>query len=450
MAIAIRMPALSPTMTEGKLARWLKKEGDEIVSGDVIAEIETDKATMEVEAADDGTLGKILVNEGTEGIAVNAPIAVLLEEGEDESALDGVVKQAEAEAEAKAAHVRAPAQPARPAKDDANEAPKAEQPDEAPKAPPQAAPAPAPRPRAVPQAASPVERDGRIFASPLARRMARDAGLDLARISGSGPHGRVIKADVEPLIASGGATAMASGIFAGMGRSFGAARATVEPHSSMRRLIARRLTESAQTVPHYYVTMECDIGALLAVRREINDTDETLRLSINDFVIRATALALRQVPDANVAWTDEGMQIFDAADISVAVVTEAGGLMTPIVRAADKKGLATISAEAKNLAARARTGRLAPEEYQGGTFSISNMGMFGVREFTAIINPPQSGILAVGAGEERVVVRHGEMTIARMMTLTMSCDHRAVDGVLGAKLLGAIKELIEHPVRLIL
>ncbi len=433
MAITIRMPALSPTMTEGKIASWLKKEGDAIRSGDVIAEIETDKATMEVEAADEGTLGRILVGAGTEGVAVNAPIAVLLEEGEDKSALDAAVKSAGADAPKPAQKPESKPAP----KTESKPAAKAEPGPEAPKAEPK-------------PAAAVTSPDGRVFASPLARRRARDAGLELARVPGSGPRGRVVRADVEAFLASGGATAGGGGIFAGQGRAFGPAAARLQPHSSMRKVIARRLTESKQTVPHYYVTMDCDIGALLGLRKEINDTDGTLKISVNDFVIRAVALALRKVPEANVSWSDEGANLYDQADVAVAVATDAGGLITPIVRAADRKGLAAISAEMKDLAARARVGKLKPEEYQGGTFSISNMGMFGVREFTAIINPPQACILAVGAGEERVVAKDGKVAVATMMTLTMSCDHRVVDGALGAKLLGAIRELIEHPVRLVL
>jgi pyruvate dehydrogenase E2 component (dihydrolipoamide acetyltransferase) len=442
------MPALSPTMTEGKLAQWLMKEGDAVRSGDLLAEIETDKATMEVEATDEGTLGKILVDAGAEGIAVNTPIAVIVEEGEDKSALAEAVKAAQAEAKAvpqPAPETQEPA-PAKPAS-----------------AVPAPAPAPAPAPKAPPAQPKPAPRPaargpgGRVIASPLARRMAKADGIDLARLTGSGPHGRIVKADVEAAIASGGALG-GGGIFAGLGKSFPAATARTEPHSSMRKVIAARLSESHQTVPDFYVTMDCDIDALLMVRKEINDTDETLKISVNDFVIRAAALALLEVPRANASWTDDGIALYDAADISIAVMTDSGGLITPILRAADRKGLAAISAEMKDLAGRARAGKLAPEEYQGGTFSISNMGMFGVREFSAIINPPQGAILAVGAGEERVVVRRrangdgrdGDMAIATMMTLTLSCDHRVIDGVLGAQLLGAIKALVEHPVRLIL
>jgi pyruvate dehydrogenase E2 component (dihydrolipoamide acetyltransferase) len=440
MAITIKMPALSPTMTEGTLASWIKKEGDAVRSGDIIAEIETDKATMEVEAIEEGTLGKILVAAGTEGIAVNAPIAVLLEEGEDKSVLAAAVKAAEAAAPKPAAkQASAPAPESAPLP-----TPKPVAPSKV-----EAQPAPKPSPQPSPQPAALVASGGRVFASPLARRLAKDSGLEISRITGSGPHGRIIAADVEAFAASGGASA-GGGIFAGVGQGFQPAGTRIEPHSNMRKVIARRLSESTQTVPHFYVTMDCDIDALLDIRKEINDTDETLKVSVNDFVIRACGLALRQVPEANVSWGDDGMTVYDAADISIAVATDAGGLITPIVRAADKKGLAEISTEMKDLAVRARTGKLAPEEYQGGTFSISNMGMFGVREFTAIINPPQSCILAVGAGAERAVVRDGELGIATVMTLTLSCDHRSVDGALGAKLLGAIKELIEHPVRLVL
>jgi pyruvate dehydrogenase E2 component (dihydrolipoamide acetyltransferase) len=442
MPITIKMPALSPTMTEGKLASWLKKEGDAIKSGDVLAEIETDKATMEVEAVDEGTLGRILVKEGTEGVAVNAPIALLLEEGEDKSALDKAAK----DAAAAAPKPEAKAEP----KPEAKPEPRAEAKTEAGAAPaPPKAPAPPPRP-AAPVSVPTVKVGERVFASPLARRIAKDSGIEVARIPGTGPHGRIIRADVDAFIASGGATAASGGIFAGSGMTFAAAGSKTVPHSNIRKVIARRLSQSTQTIPHFYVTMDCDIDALLALRKEINETDETLKISVNDFVIRACALALRKVPEANVSWSDDGMIVYDAADIAVAVATDAGGLITPIVRAADRKGLAAISAEMKDLAARARVGKLMPEEYQGGTFSISNMGMFGVRDFTAIINPPQSCILAVGAGEPRTVVRDGDIAIATLMTLTMSCDHRSVDGALGAKLLGAIRELIEHPVRLVL
>jgi pyruvate dehydrogenase E2 component (dihydrolipoamide acetyltransferase) len=435
MAVTIRMPALSPTMTEGKIAQWLKKEGDEVRSGDLLTEIETDKATMEVEATDEGVLGKILVDAGGAAIAVNTAIAVIIEDGEDDAALADAVKAAEAEAKPAAQ----PAQPAAPvAPTEAAAAPALV----APVAPKPAAPAPSPLPVGAGRASA------RVIASPLARRIAKEEGLDLSRINGSGPHGRIVKADVEAALASGGATG-SGGIFAGLGQSFPAASAYGEPHSMMRKVIAARLTESKQTVPHYYLTVDCDIDGLLGLRKEINDTDETLRLSVNDFIVRAVALALIEVPAANASWTDDAMQLYTAADVSIAVATD-GGLITPIVRSSEKKGLAAISSEVKDLAARARDGKLAPEEYQGGTFTISNMGMLGVREFAAVINPPQACILAVGAGEERVVVRDGEIVTATQMTCTLSCDHRAVDGAVGAEFLAAFKALIEHPVRLIL
>ncbi|MEE8141032.1 MAG: pyruvate dehydrogenase complex dihydrolipoamide acetyltransferase [Alphaproteobacteria bacterium] len=445
MPVTIRMPALSPTMTEGKIAQWLKKEGEEVRSGDLLAEIETDKAIMEVEATDEGTLGKILAAAGTEAIAVNAPIAVIVADGEDESALIEAVKAALAEAES------APQQA--PAAEAAAPAP-AVQPAPAPAV--QPAPAPqviAAQPKPAPVSTPARTPGARINASPLARRMAKAEGLDLARITGSGSRGRIVKADVEAAMASVGA----GGIFAGLGQSFPAAAARTEPHSMMRKVIAQRLTESKQTVPHYYVTVDCEIDALLDLRSEINGSDEALRVSINDFIIRAVALALGEVPAANASWSDEAMNLYGAADVSVAVATD-GGLITPIVRSAEKKGIAAISAEVKDLAARARDGKLAPEEYQGGTFTISNMGMMGVREFAAVINPPQACILAIGAGEERVVVRKradgdgrdGEIATATLMTCTLSCDHRAVDGTVGAQFLAAFKGLVEHPVRLIL
>ncbi len=450
MPVTIRMPALSPTMTEGKIAQWLKKEGEEVRSGDLLAEIETDKAIMEVEATDEGTLGKILAAAGTEAIAVNAPIAVIVADGEDESALIEAVKAALAEAEsapqqAPAAEAAAPAPAVQPAPTPAV------QPAPAPQAPAPEAARAQPKPAPV---STPARTPGaRINASPLARRMAKAEGLDLARITGSGSRGRIVKADVEAAMASVGT----GGIFAGLGQSFPAAAARTEPHSMMRKVIAQRLTESKQTVPHYYVTVDCEIDALLDLRSEINGSDEALRVSINDFIIRAVALALGEVPAANASWSDEAMNLYGAADVSVAVATD-GGLITPIVRSAEKKGIAAISAEVKDLAARARDGKLAPEEYQGGTFTISNMGMMGVREFAAVINPPQACILAIGAGEERVVVRKradgdgrdGEIATATLMTCTLSCDHRAVDGTVGAQFLAAFKGLVEHPVRLIL
>ena len=431
MPTKILMPALSPTMTEGKLAKWNKKEGDKIKSGDVIAEIETDKATMEVEAVDEGTLGRILIKEGTEGVAINSVIGLLLNEGEKPGDLDAAAKEV-----APAPKVApAPAQPAAPAP-----------------APAATAPAPKAVPAAPPASPAPARASGeRIFASPLARRIARDAHIDIANVSGSGPHGRIVRADVEAAIASGGARAgsVGGGVTAGLGKSFPAAVPELKPHSTMRKVIAKRLQESKQTVPHFYVDIDCEIDELLKVREEINAMLPDAKISVNDFVVRASALALMKVPEVNSSWTDQGMQQYKAADISIAVAIE-GGLITPIVRSADKKGVAAISAEIKDLAGRAKANKLKPEEFQGGTFSISNMGMFGVRSFSAIINPPQAAILAVATGEKRPVVKNDKLTIATVMTCTLSADHRVVDGAMGAQFMKALKELIEHPLRLVL
>ena len=429
MPTKVLMPALSPTMTEGKLAKWLKKEGDKVKSGDVLAEIETDKATMEVEAVDEGTLGRILVKDGTEGVAVNTPIALLLNEGEKASDLDA------AAAEAKKA---------------------APQPQQA-TAQPQPAPAPAPQPqeqaptpRPAAPAPAPQRTSGeRIFASPLARRIARDSGIDLAGVTGSGPHGRIVRADVEAAAAGGARAAVGGGVTAGLGKAFPPAQSEVVPHSTMRKVIAKRLSESKQTVPHFYVDVDCEIDELLKVRAEINEMLPDAKISVNDFVVRAAALALMKVPDVNSSWGEDGMRRHKAADISIAVAID-GGLITPIVRSADKKGVAAISAEVKDLAGRAKANRLKPEEFQGGTFSIANMGMFGVRSFSAIINPPQAAILAVATGEKRPVVKNDQLAIATVMTLTLSADHRVVDGAVGAQFMKVLKELIEHPLRLVI
>jgi len=441
MPTNILMPALSPTMTEGRLAKWLKKEGDDVKAGDIIAEIETDKATMEVEAVDEGKLQKILVPAGTDGVPVNAPIAVLLGEGEDPSA---------AAPPAPAAKPAAPApKPATPA--------------------PAAAPAAAakPSPAAAPLAgAPPPEKGERVFASPLARRIAADKGVDLKSIAGSGPHGRIVKADVEaarpgapaakPAAVPGAPKPVApapAGALAAAAVAAGIAHHVV-PHTSMRRAIARRLTESKQQVPHFYLTLDCEIDALLKLRADLNAKapekgDGVFKLSVNDFVIRAAAAALRKVPAANAAWSDEGIVMFDAVDISVAVAIP-GGLITPIIRNADGKGLAAISNEMKGLAARAKEGKLKLEEFQGGTFSISNLGMFGIKDFAAVINPPQGCILAVGAGEQRPVVKNNALAIATVMSVTLSVDHRVVDGAIGAEFLAAFKKLIEDPITLLL
>jgi pyruvate dehydrogenase E2 component (dihydrolipoamide acetyltransferase) len=441
MPINILMPALSPTMEKGNLAKWLKKEGDKVKSGDVIAEIETDKATMEVEAVDEGTIAKILVPEGTQDVPVNDVIAVLAGDGED-------VKVAGAAA--------APAPKAAEAPKPAAAAP-------APKAPaPTAAPTPAPAPKAAAPAAQANGHD-RTFSSPLARRLAKDAGIELARITGSGPHGRVIARDVEeaksgkglkaPAAAPAGAPAVAPSMSDKQILAlFEPGSYEVVPHDGMRRTIAQRLTASVQTVPHFYLTMDCDIGKLLAAREEINanapkdkEKKPLYKLSVNDFVIKAMAVALQRIPNCNVSWTEAGMLKHKHSDIGVAVAMP-GGLITPIIRNAETKSLSTISAEMKDFAARARARKLKPEEYQGGTTAISNLGMYGIKDFTAVINPPHATILAVGTSEERAVVRGGKIEAAHIMSVTLSCDHRAVDGALGAELIGAFKMLIENPV----
>jgi pyruvate dehydrogenase E2 component (dihydrolipoyllysine-residue acetyltransferase) len=451
MPINILMPALSPTMEKGNLAKWLKKEGDAVKSGDVIAEIETDKATMEVEAVDEGTLAKIVVPEGTADVPVNQVIAVLAGEGED-------VKAAAA-GTGKAAPAPKPAAASAPQPTPA-----------APPAPKQAtsAPAAAPRaPQAAPSAAPSSSGGNRVFASPLARRLAKEAGIDIGRIQGTGPHGRVIARDVDGaksgkgLRAPGAPAAAAAPVVApSMSEQqvralFEAGNYDVVPHDGMRRTIAQRLTQSTQTIPHFYLTIDCNIGKLLAAREEINaaapkgkDGKPAYKLSVNDFVLKALALALQRVPDANVSWTDSAMLKHKHSDIGVAVALP-GGLITPIVRNCESKSLSTISNEMKDLAARARARKLKPNEYQGGTSAVSNLGMYGIKDFTAVINPPHATILAVGAGEERAVVRNGKVEPAHMMSVTLSCDHRAVDGALGAELIGAFKALIENPVMMV-
>ena len=458
MPIKILMPALSPTMTEGNLARWLVKEGDEVHAGDIIAEIETDKATMEVEAVDDGVVGRIVVPEGSEGISVNATIAMLLSDDEDTTALLEV-----------------------PAVEEAASAPSLE--------PVAALPSPSltvdnngelsvtplaqrvaiqigvdlnrvrgtgERGRiglgdveAAADIASPSDREnangGRILASPLARRLANEAGIDLGLVKGSGPRGRIVKADLEGNLVSPSVAPrpLAASIVT-------PAESEVVKLTTMRRVIAERMTESKTTVPHFYMTVDCEIDELLNVRAELNARIAPDRISINDIVIRASALALREVPEANVSWGGDGMmRRHTEVDVSVAVAIE-DGLVTPIVRSADIKGLVEIAEEMRDLIARARDGRLAPDEYQGGSFSISNLGMFGIKQFDAVINPPQAAILAVGAGEQRPVVRDSEIVPAAVMTCTLSVDHRVVDGAIGARLLGAIKRYIEYPPAMLL
>ena len=469
MPVNILMPALSPTMEKGNLAKWLKKEGDKVKPGEVIAEIETDKATMEYEAVDEGTLAKIVVPEGTSDVPVKTLIAVLAEEGED-------VKAAAA-----AAGKGAPAPPKPPPA-----APKAA--DAAPPQPaagadgsaraataPSAAPKPGEPPRAAPaQAAAHKRRDGegagiaptnRVFSSPLARRLAKEAGIDLARIQGSGPHGRVIARDVELAKSGRGLTAPAAAPTAAppvqapadekILALFEPGSYEAVPHDNVRKVIARRLLEAKLTIPHFYLTLDCNIGKLLAAREEINaaapkdkDGKPAYKISVNDFVIKALALALQRVPDANVTWTEGAMLRHKHSDIGVAVSIP-GGLITPVVRHAEQKSLSVISNEMRDFAARARARKLAPQEYQGGTSAVSNLGMYGIKEFYAIINPPHASILSVGAADERAVVRNGKIEAAHIMTVGLATDHRAVDGALGAVLLNAFKALIENPVMMV-
>ncbi|HLB80309.1 MAG TPA: pyruvate dehydrogenase complex dihydrolipoamide acetyltransferase [Dongiaceae bacterium] len=419
MPIKILMPALSPTMTEGNLVKWHKKEGDAVRAGDVVAEIETDKATMEVEATDEGRLGRIVVPEGTEGVKVNAVIALLLGEDEDAASL------------AKAEAAPAPAAPAKAAP---------------------ATPSPAAKPAAPPakpasEPAAPETPGERVFASPLARRMAEQAGLDLAAIKGSGPHGRIVKADIDA--ARGRAAPAAAAAKPAVAPAAGLPAYTELPVSGIRKVIARRLVEAKREAPHFYLTIDCEIDALLKIRQDLNAHSDKYKLSVNDFVVRAAALALRQVPAANASWAETAIRRYHAADISVAVAIP-DGLITPIIRNADAKGLAVISNEMKDLADRARAGKLKPEEFQGGTFSVSNLGMYGIREFAAVINPPQGAILAVGAGEQRAVVKDGALAVATVMSCTLSIDHRVVDGVVGAEFLAAFKKLIENPLAMLL
>ncbi|AYM10617.1 Dihydrolipoyllysine-residue acetyltransferase component of pyruvate dehydrogenase complex (E2) (Dihydrolipoamide acetyltransferase component of pyruvate dehydrogenase complex) [Agrobacterium fabacearum S56] len=451
MPINITMPALSPTMEEGNLAKWLVKEGDKVAPGDVIAEIETDKATMEVEAVDEGTVAKLVVPAGTEAVKVNALIAILAADGEDvaEAAKGGNAAPAASQAKAEA-----PKQ----------EAAKAEAPKE------EAVPAKAEKPAAdqasAPSTPAPVAKSGeRIFASPLARRLAKEAGLDLTAVSGSGPHGRIVKTDVEKAAASGAAKAAPAAAASAGAPAPALAKGPSEeavlklfepgsyelvPHDGMRKVIAKRLVESKQTVPHFYVSVDCELDTLLALRAQLNaaapekDGKPAYKLSVNDMVIKALALALRDVPDANVSWTESNMVKHKHSDVGVAVSIP-GGLITPIIRKAEEKSLSTISNEMKDYGKRAKERKLKPEEYQGGTTAVSNMGMMGVKSFSAVINPPHATILAVGAGEQRAVVKNGEIKIANVMTVTLSTDHRCVDGALGAELIGAFKRYIENP-----
>jgi len=462
MPVNILMPALSPTMEKGNLAKWFKKEGDKVKPGDVIAEIETDKATMEYEAIDEGTLAKIVVPEGTQDVPVKALIAVLAEEGED-------VKAAAASAGKGAPALKpappkpaaaAPPPPSTGAAASARPAPPpAAKPSEAPRAAAQATQAPAAR-RGDGEGMG-LARTNRVFSSPLARRLAKEAGIDLARIQGSGPHGRVIARDVEAaksgrgLVAPAAAFPVQAPADEKIVALFEPGSYDAVPHDNVRKVIARRLLEAKLTIPHFYLTLECNIGKLVAAREEINaaapkdkDGKAAYKISVNDFVIKALALALQRVPDANVTWTEGAMLRHKHSDIGVAVSIP-GGLITPVVRQAEQKSLSVISNEMKDFAARARARKLAPHEYQGGTSAVSNLGMYGIKEFYAIINPPHATILSVGAGEERAIVRNGKIEAAHMMTVGLATDHRAVDGALGAVLLDAFKALIENPVMMV-
>lgn len=417
MPIKVLMPALSPTMTEGTLAKWHVKEGDSVSSGQVMAEIETDKATMEVEAVDEGKIGKILIKDGTQNVKVNELIAVLLEDGETDADLKEFLTAANDQPAAKADK---PAEAAKPA-----------------------SPAPQPVAPVVPAAPAAQSSSSRVFASPLAKRIAQDKGIDLAQVKGSGPRGRIVKADVENF------TPAAGGI-RGQITVEGDTPKRIEVPSTMRQVIAKRLVESKQTVPHFYLDVDCEIDRLLDVRKQLNDaSDGAYKISVNDMVIKAAALALKKVPEANASWINNEVHYYERADISMAVAID-GGLITPIVKGADIKGLVQISEEAKELAAKARANKLAPHEFQGGTFSISNLGMFGIKSFSAIINPPQGCILAVGAGEERAVVKSGQLAIANVMSVTLSVDHRVVDGAVGAEYLKEFKRFIEQPALLLI
>jgi pyruvate dehydrogenase E2 component (dihydrolipoamide acetyltransferase) len=434
MATNILMPALSPTMTEGKLSRWLKKEGEEVKSGDVLAEIETDKATMEVEAVDEGFLSKIVVPDGTDGVAVNAVIAILTDKAGEK--------------------VDAPGATPKAAPTDTSV--------ETPKQPPKDTPSPVEAKSPAAAANGHDDRGERIFASPLARRMAKQAGIELSAMKGSGPNGRIVKADVEagagkapaPKAEAAPAPAVAAPKPVAPQQQTITAPHTKISNSSMRKIIAKRLLESKQTVPHFYLTSNIEIDALLKLRADLNaksakEGPGAFKLSVNDLIIKACAVAVRRHPNVNSTYTEEAIIQYTDVDISIAVAIP-DGLITPIIRKADQLGLAAISNAMKDLGARAKTGKLKPEEFQGGGFSISNLGMFGIPEFSAIINPPQSAILAVGAGEPRAVVKNGAIAIATIMTVTLSCDHRVVDGALGAEFLSTLKSIIEDPLSLML
>ena len=444
MPIDITMPALSPTMEEGNLAKWLVKEGDAVSAGDVIAEIETDKATMEVESVDEGTIAKILVAEGSEGVKVNAVIAVLAEEGEDASSVEAGSAPSAPAAEASAEPAKA-AEPAAPKPDMSQEY----------------------KNKGTP----PAKDGGRVFASPLARRIAEQNGVDLSQVSGSGPHGRIVKSDVEgksgadmPKAAATAPMSAPASAPSGEGSGhlpemtdtqvlgfYDEADYELLPHDGMRKIIASRLTQSSQNIPSYFLSMDCELDALLALRKQINGSapigeneKPVFKVSVNDFIIKAMALALQDVPMANASWTSEARILHKHSDVGVAVAIP-DGLLTPIIRSAETKTLSTISNEMKDLAGRAREKKLKPEEYQGGSTAVSNLGMMGVSNFTSIINPPHASIISIGAGVQKAVVKDGELAMATVMTVTFAFDHRVIDGALGAQLAGAFKTYIEKP-----
>jgi pyruvate dehydrogenase E2 component (dihydrolipoamide acetyltransferase) len=433
MVASVLMPALSPTMEKGKLAKWLKKEGDKVKSGDVLAEIETDKATMEIEAVDEGTLGKIMIAEGTDDVLVNTLLATILAEGEKAGELSKLPSPAPSVGEG-----------ARRAGEGAS-------------------PTPATPPSSGLRPPSPVQMTGegkecRVFASPLAKRLAKEKGINLAAVKGTGPHGRIVSKDVEnakpgaaALNAAPAATFAAPPSDASILKNFAEGSYDLVPHDGMRKVIARRLTESKQTIPHFYVSVDVSLDNLLDMRERLNGTAPknkeglpTWKISVNDFIIKAMAMAMIKVPDANVSWTESAMVKHKHADIGIAV-TIPGGLITPIVRKAETKGLAQISSEMKDYAKRARDRKLKPEEYNGGSAAISNMGMMNVKNFAAIVNPPHASILAIGSGERRPVVRGNEIKIEQQMTITLSTDHRCIDGALGAEFINAIKQYLEEP-----
>ncbi len=437
MPIDILMPALSPTMTEGNLAKWHVSEGDEVNSGDVIAEIETDKATMEVEAVEDGKIGKIVMPEQSNDVKVNELIAVLLEEGETSDDLEEYLKN------------RGNSEEKAEAKEDESASEKSGQEEESPA-------------ESI-EAASSNEQEGRVFASPLARRLASQKNIPLNGLAGTGPNGRIIKDDIlnaeqEGIKSPATQTATDSNssktaetAVSNLSDNASVGRAQEEyklvPNSAMRKAIANKLSQSKKEIPHFYLSIECELDKLMSIRKEMNQNagdPPSYKLSVNDFIIKASAMALKEVPGVNASWAEEQIKQYNNIDIAVAVAIE-GGLITPILKNADQKSLSVISAQVKELADRAKQGKLAPEEYQGGGFSISNLGMYGIKHFNAIINPPQSSILAIGGGEERVVVKNGEITTATKIDVSMSCDHRVVDGALGAEFLAVFKKYVEKP-----